>query len=97
MLKDNQIVVTNDEGVETVCEILFTHESNGKNYVVFEFEDTQEVSAAIFVPGETEEEGTFLDVETDEEWDMLDDVLQAFYDELDDEESEDEAEDEEEK
>lgn len=96
MLKDDQMVVTNQNGDEAVCDILFTHEANGKNYVVFEFVDTHEVSAAIYVPGETEGEGSFADIETDEEWDMLDQVLQAYYDELDDAEEDEEDEDEEE-
>lgn len=92
MLEENQMIVTNAEGEESVCEILFTHEHNGKNYVVFEFLDSHEVSAAVYVVGKTEDEGTFLDIETDEEWDMLDKVLQAYFDseedELEDEEEE---------
>lgn len=99
MLKDDQMVVTNANGDEAVCDILFTHEANGKNYVVFEFVDTHEVSAAIYTPGATDDEGTFADIETDAEWDMLDKVLQAYYDELDaeeDEEDEDEEDEEEE-
>jgi uncharacterized protein YrzB (UPF0473 family) len=98
MLKENQMIVTSPDGTESVCEILFTHEHQGKNYVVFEFVDTHEISAAIFQPGETEDEGTFSDIETDQEWDMLDKVLQSYYDELDDEdESEEDEEDEEDK
>ncbi|MBN2300682.1 MAG: DUF1292 domain-containing protein [Acholeplasmataceae bacterium] len=92
MLEENQMVVTNAEGEESVCEILFTHEHEGKNYVVFEFVDSHEVSAAVYVAGETEEEGTFFDIETDEEWDMLDKVLQSYFDNLDEEEADEEAE-----
>ncbi|PKK92854.1 MAG: hypothetical protein CVV61_07610 [Tenericutes bacterium HGW-Tenericutes-6] len=90
MIKEDQMVVTSQDGEEQVCDILFTHEHNGKNYVVFEFVDSGEVSAAIYKPGEGEDEGEFFDIETDEEWDMLDRVLQAFYDELEQEEDEDE-------
>lgn len=96
MLKDDQMVVTNANGDEAVCDILFTHEANGKSYVVFEFVESHEVSAAIYTPGATEDEGTFSDIETDAEWDMLDQVLQAYYDELDAEEDEEDEEDEEE-
>ncbi|TNF08574.1 MAG: DUF1292 domain-containing protein [Bacillota bacterium] len=100
MLKENQMIVTSPDGTESVCEILFTHEHQGKNYVVFEFVDSHEISAAAFQPGETEDEGTFSDIETDAEWDMLDKVLQAYYDELDaddqGEEDEEAEEDEEE-
>ncbi|PKK92699.1 MAG: hypothetical protein CVV61_08390 [Tenericutes bacterium HGW-Tenericutes-6] len=92
MLEENQMIVTNADGDESVCEILFTHEHNGKNYVVFEFLDSHEVSAAVYVADENEEEGSFSDIETDEEWDMLDKVLQAYFDseedELEDEEEE---------
>jgi uncharacterized protein YrzB (UPF0473 family) len=94
MLTENQMVVTNQDGDESVCDILFTHEHNGKNYVVFEFVDTKEVSAAIYVPGATDDEGTFLDIETDEEWDMLDGVLQSYYDETEDEEDEEDDDEE---
>lgn len=96
MLKENQMVVTSPDGTESVCEIIFTHEHNGKNYVVFEFVDTHEISAAVFEQGATEEEGTFSDIETDAEWDMLDKVLQAYYDDQDAEESSEEDEEDEE-
>ncbi len=89
-MNENQMIVTTDTGEELICEILFTHEHNGKNYVVFEFVDNQEISAAIYVPGETEDEGTFQDIETDEEWDMIDGVLQEYLDALEDEEDDEE-------
>ncbi|MFA6377955.1 MAG: DUF1292 domain-containing protein [Acholeplasmataceae bacterium] len=96
MLQDNQMIVTDQDGNESVCEILFTHEHEGKNYVVFEFVDTHEVSAARYIPGESDDEGAFEDIETEEEWDMLDKVLQSYYDDneidLDDEEEEEETE-----
>ena len=94
MLEENQMIVTNADGDESVCEILFTHEHNGKNYVVFEFLDSHEVSAAVYVADENEEEGSFSDIETDEEWDMLDKVLKAYFDSEDDELEEDEDEEE---
>lgn len=92
MLKEDQIVVTNEDGTEVVCNILFTHEANDKSYVVFEFADSEEISAAVFEAGETEDEGTFVDIETDEEWEMLDEILQKFFDELDEEDVSDDSE-----
>jgi uncharacterized protein YrzB (UPF0473 family) len=86
MKENNEMIVTDAEGNEFICEILFTHEHNGKSYVVFEFQDTKEISAAEFIPGEVEDEGIFQDIETDEEWDMLDKVLEAYFDDLDEEE-----------
>ena len=86
MLKEDQIVVTKEDGTEIVCNILFTHEANGKSYVVFEFSDTEEISAAIYEASDQEDEGTFYDIETEEEWEMLDQLLEQYFDELEDEE-----------
>ena len=51
--------------------------------------ETEEISAAIYVE-ESETEGYFEDIETEEEWDMLDDLLDEYFnlDEEDLEESE---------
>ncbi len=83
MLTESQMTVIDDNGVETTCDILFTHEHNGKNYVIFEFVDSKEISGAVYVPGETEDEGFFEDIETEQEWDMLDVLLQEYFDKQD--------------
>ncbi|MFA5560450.1 MAG: DUF1292 domain-containing protein [Acholeplasmataceae bacterium] len=90
MLENNQILVTTEDGKEMVCEILFTHEVDNKNYVVFEFPDSGEISAAVYLATETEDEGYFEDVESEEEWEMLDKLLEEYFDEI---EAEDEEED----
>ncbi|HBT60015.1 MAG TPA: hypothetical protein DEA45_04245 [Acholeplasmataceae bacterium] len=80
------------DGEEVICDILFTHYSEEfeKNYVVFQFTDRDEISAAVFV--ETDGgEGYFEDVQTDEEWELLDELLEAFLGDL---EAEDDAQDE---
>ena len=88
-MDDNKLTLVGEDGNETACEIILTHEHEGKRYVIFEFMDTEEISAAIYVPDENDEaEGTFLDIETDEEWEMLESVLEKFFDE---EEAEEEA------
>ncbi len=80
---DNKLTLVGDDGEETVCEILFTHEANGKKYVVFEILDTEEVTAAVYSPdNQDQSEGEFLDIETDEEWEMLDELLDKYYEEL---------------
>ncbi len=81
--EDKRLTLVDDNGEETICEILFTHEANGKKYVVFEVLDSEEVTAAVYTPDEANEsEGAFSDIETDEEWDMLEKVLEKFYDDL---------------
>ena len=91
-MNDNEIVIVKDDGTEVVCEIIFTHEANGKNYVVFSMPGEEEITAAVYVPSENGEEGDLLDIETDEEWDMLDELLDQYFDDL---EESDESEDEE--
>ena len=85
-MEDKYITIIQEDG-ERVAEIILTyfHEETNKKYVVFEFIDTKEVSAAIYVE-ENEYEGNFLDIETDEEWDMLDEILEDYYDSLEEDE-----------
>ncbi len=80
---DNKLTLVGDNGEETICEILFTHEANGKNYVVFEIVETEEVTAAIYSPDQEDgSEGAFADIETEEEWEMLEKLLDQYYEDL---------------
>ncbi len=93
-MEDNKLTIIYD-GEEVMADILFTHysEQTEKNYVVFQFSDRDEVSAAVFV--ETENgEGYFEDVQTDEEWEMLDELLANYLG--DDQDDEEEAQDDDE-
>ena len=81
-MDDNKLTIITDEGEETAT-ILFTFEDNGKNYVVFELDETEEVSAAIFVPDENGDEGELIDIETEEEWDLVEEVLEEYFNEED--------------
>ncbi|QWB96548.1 DUF1292 domain-containing protein [Mycoplasmatota bacterium] len=81
--EDKKLTLVGDNGEETVCEILFTHHANGKKYVVFEMLDSEEITAAVYAPQENDEsEGTFLDIETDAEWDMLEKLLDQYFEDL---------------
>lgn len=96
-MNEDQITLINDDGTEQLANILFTHEHDGSNYVVFEFVESGEISAAKYIE-DKDGMGTIEAIETDEEWEMLDEVLEGYYDELDDqddldEEDEDEEED----
>ncbi len=84
---DNKLTLVGDNGEETICEILFTHEANGKRYVVFEIIETEEVTAAVYSPdNEDASEGAFSDIETDEEWEMLEKLLDQYYEDLESQE-----------
>jgi len=77
------MALIDEEGNEILCEILFTFESKefNKNYVLFYpvagEEDDIEVMAASYLPGE-EGDGELQAIETDEEWDMIEKVLDQF-------------------
>ncbi len=79
MEKEHIITIVHEDG-EFAAEILFTHEDKEtkKKYIVFQNMETEEISAAIYVE-ESETEGYFEDIETEEEWDMLDDLLDEYF------------------
>jgi uncharacterized protein YrzB (UPF0473 family) len=77
------LFITNEQGEEIEFEIILTFESpeTKKKYVVYkELGDTEEVMAAEYVE-EGNGEGSLADVETEEEFEMIQDVLDAFWDE----------------
>ena len=49
-MDDRKMSFIDDEGKETICEILFTYHSDefNKNYVVFMDTETEEVGAGIY-------------------------------------------------
>lgn len=80
MIKNEKLSIITDDK-EEIATILFTFTENGKNYVVFEFDETHEVSAAVFV--ETKDgEGELHDIETDEEWALIDKVFDQYQEDL---------------
>ena len=69
-----------DDGKEIECEVLFTFESNetGKNYMVYtdntiDEEGNTKVYASIYNPDEDDQK--LLPIETDEEWKVIEDIL----------------------
>ncbi len=86
-LKENQLTYVDDKGNEILCDILFTFESEEfkKSYVLFYptgslEEEEIEVYAASFVPLEGEI-GELNEITTDEEWAMIEEILESFENE----------------
>jgi uncharacterized protein YrzB (UPF0473 family) len=84
---DKHITVVDENGNEQLCEVLFTFESEdfGKSYVFYypigvEYDDEEEteIHVSAFIPGEGEEEGELQPIETEEEWDMIEEVWNTF-------------------
>ena len=84
-LKENVLVFEKD-GKEIECQILFTcnlEGYEGNNYVVFQIGDSEDISAARYTE-QGDGIGELLDVETDNEWDLLDDAIESFFNDLED-------------
>lgn len=87
--KENQLTFIDEQGNEVLCEILFTFNSEefNKNYVLFypvgsEAEDGSiEVMAASYVEAEDGTCGELQDVTTDEEWELIEEMLESFSEE----------------
>ncbi len=85
---EKNITVVDENGNEQLCEILFTFDSEkfNKSYVLYypisDNDDEEiEIHASSFVPSENNEDGELTPIETDEEWDMIEEMLNTFLDE----------------
>ncbi|MGN1400861.1 MAG: DUF1292 domain-containing protein [Bacillus sp. (in: firmicutes)] len=93
-MNEQQITIVDEHGNEQLCEILFFFHSDefDKDYVLYypigEEDENGEiiVHASSFVPGEDGNEGELSPIETDEEWDVVEEMYNTFVEEQDDEE-----------
>ena len=85
-LRENTLTVIDEEGNETLCQILFTFtsEASGKNFVIFypvealnNDEESIELSAAIYIPGENGE-GQLSEITEEEDWQEVEDAIQDY-------------------
>lgn len=78
-MNNRELVIIDETGKEIVCEILFTHHSDdfNKDYVVYLRKDNNECSAATFIEVGNGE-GKLGPVESEDEWKMLEDLLNDF-------------------
>ena len=76
-MEDRTITLIDDNGKEVKAQILFTyhHDELNKNYVVF-MVNGQASAAQYFDEGNGE--GRLGDIQTEEEWEMLNDILEDF-------------------
>ena len=92
---EGQLTIIDAEGNERLCQILFTLESEefGKKYVIFypieqlEGEDDEQIQlmAASFTEGE-DGVGELSEIETDEEWALIEDAVADFEESMSDHE-----------
>lgn len=85
-MDDKTIVVTDENGNNTVYEIILTFDSpdTGKKYVIYKLpEEDEEVMAAVYEE-QTDGEGVLTEIQSEEEFEMIQDILDSFME--DDEE-----------
>lgn len=82
-MEDKRFFIRDEDGTETEYEIVltFTDPNTNISYVVYkEPGDSDEVLAARYTE-ESPEHGTLVEIESDEEFDMIQEVLDAFTEE----------------
>ena len=83
-MEEKTFTVIDEEGKELEFEVVLTFKNpdTNKSYVVYKLpgDENEEVFAAIYDESSTIG-GNLMAIETDEEWDTLDEVLNAFLDE----------------
>ena len=80
--KDRTIILTDENGKETVATILFTYhnEETNDNYVIFLLdEETGECGASKYIPSETGQ-GKLIPIETEEEWAIIEQIFSSIND-----------------
>ncbi|MEO4052193.1 DUF1292 domain-containing protein [Solibacillus sp. CAU 1738] len=78
--------VLNDAGEEVLCRVIFTFDAEEYSYVLYtiEGEENPEVSALRFELDDNGEIGELSPLETEEEWEMVQEVLNTLVDEFSD-------------
>jgi uncharacterized protein YrzB (UPF0473 family) len=92
------MTIVDENGEEHVCEVIFTFDSEefGKSYVLYHVlgendvdEDEEvEIHASAFVPSEDNEDGELMPIEDDAEWEMIEEMLNTFLAEEEEDEEE---------
>jgi uncharacterized protein YrzB (UPF0473 family) len=89
------MTIVDENGIEHVCEVIFTFESveYGKSYVLYhilgedDVEDEEiEIHASSFIPSEDNEDGELMPIEDDAEWEMVEEMLNTFLEEEEEDE-----------
>ncbi|MDQ0244553.1 uncharacterized protein YrzB (UPF0473 family) [Bacillus fengqiuensis] len=87
---EKNITVIDENGNEQLCEVLFTFDSEefGKSYVLYypmsseqDDEEEIEIHASSFTAGENGVDGELQPIESEEEWDLIEEMLNTFLDE----------------
>ena len=76
-MKDDRITIIDEQGKEKEMKILLTFDANDRSYVVVYGEDDPDSC----IPFIYDEEGNLYAVESDEEMEMIEEVVSAYEEE----------------
>jgi len=83
-MEEKTFTVIDEEGNEVLYEVVLTFKSDetNKSYVIYKLpgEEEEEVFAAIY-DEDAKDGGNLIQIESDEEWDMVEEVLNTFLEE----------------
>jgi uncharacterized protein YrzB (UPF0473 family) len=83
-MEEKTFTVIDEEGNEVLYEVVLTFKSDetGKSYVIYKLpgEEEEEVFAAIY-DEDAKDGGNLIQIESEEEWDMVEEVLNTFLEE----------------
>ena len=87
-MENETMVVVNELGEEVLYEIVLTFENQefGKHYVIYKLpgDENDEVFASSYNP-DSKDGGELKPIESDPEWDMVEEVLNTFTEEEEEE------------
>lgn len=78
-MNDDKISIVSEDGTEKEYAILLTFKSDeyNKDYVVFFEEGTEELFVSSYL-ADTDDGGKLEDITNDDEWQMIEEVIEAF-------------------
>lgn len=83
--KSGKIIIRNDKNEEIECDVLFTFDNNdtNKSYIVYTDntkDDLGNIKVYANTYNEDDEEGTLGNIETEEEWNIIEQIFSSIND-----------------
>lgn len=83
-MEEQTFVLQNEVGEDVTCRVVFTFDAEEHSYVLFAVEgDTSgQISALRYILNDSGELSDFEDIETEEEWSMVEEVMNTIAEEF---------------
>ncbi|MBS7344474.1 MAG: DUF1292 domain-containing protein [Caryophanon sp.] len=83
-MEEQTFTIQNEAGEAVTCHVVFTFDAEERSYVLFTIDgdETGQLSALRYVLNENGEVSDFEDIETEEEWAMVEEVMNTLMDEF---------------